>query len=216
MKDRLERLAAQLEALERAQAIARAEPDPERREQHLALVDRAIAAAREEHKELSEEYERRPKLRIIPGGLVALPGIAAAAAWARRQPAAAVAAGVVVLTAATAFAAGIVGFGEEDRKPRQAQPPLAVESTDPGPKPAPSGPASPKPQERAEPQPTAAPPASPTPSRSKAPGTSRPQQPSPSPTRSTTPTPAPSPEVVCLDLDLPILPILPIDLGLCI
>lgn len=125
MSEQLNRLGRQLEAITQARTIAQEEPDPDERRRLLAVVDRALNAAREEYE---EAVRARPRFRLIKGGLAGA-GIGAIATHTRKYPAATAAVGVAA--AATAIGAvmlygtGDVQPGAEHRPPTAAGPPSA-------------------------------------------------------------------------------------------
>lgn len=87
MQDRIQRIGDQLEAAARAMEIARSDPDPDRREQRLEIVNRALYAVLNEGvadlaQVVEEKAQRRSRFRVIPGGLA---GIVAVPAAARQQ-----------------------------------------------------------------------------------------------------------------------------------
>lgn len=106
------RLGDRLDAIDQALQMARQETQPERREQLLELVDRAVTAARTEHQAVEQERNKRPLLRIIQGGAVAalIAGIGAGMRnyWLQHRRATAAAAATA---AAVAAAAALVYLG---------------------------------------------------------------------------------------------------------
>ena len=215
--DRLRLLADQIEALKQAQKIARQEADPEHREHLLRVVDRAVEAASAEHAELQAESEKRPKLRIIPGGLIAFPGIAAAAAWARRRPATAAGAATAVIAATTAVALSIGSVSDDQITTSSPTPPARTPTHHVSPSEPPFHHVSPS-----EPPFTTTPPPTTPPISSTSPTTQQPIPESPTnsppePTSTLTHTPEPEPTNHCSDitigrLKIPLPSFLPVNL----
>lgn len=103
----LQRLGDQLDAIDQALQVAREETRPERREQLLELVGRAVTAARAEHQAAEDEQRSRPALRLIQGGGLAalLAGLGAGVRAYWQQHRAAYAASVTATTAAASLLA---------------------------------------------------------------------------------------------------------------
>lgn len=133
VSEQLDRLGRQLDAITEALHVAQEEPDDDERRRLLAVVDRAVDAAREEYK-----TARRPRFRLIKGGLG---GIAVASIATRTRGHAA-----TLATAGAAVTAAAVGatllLGGTQTGPATAAPPsiVTVRPSPHGPRPSPAGP----------------------------------------------------------------------------
>lgn len=120
MSEQLDRLGRQLDAIAAVRAVAQEEPDEDERKRLMAVIDHAQGSALEDY----ADTPRRPRFRLLKGGLGAA-AVTAIASHAREHPTALAA--VTAATVAVAALGAVIALGPSDETPYSAgRPPAAT------------------------------------------------------------------------------------------